>query len=100
MKRFDVTFSREADADFDAIIDFIARNNPIRAVRFVDELQQKAVETLSQTPYAGRREGDYRVLVLANYVAVYRVDGERRSVRVMMVSEGHRDWRALAMTRR
>ena len=95
-----VVFGHEADADFDAILDFIGRDNPFRAISFVDELQDKAAAVLPLTPYAGRQESIFRILPVGRDIVVYRVDEEQALATVLMVSEGHRDWHALPDTRR
>lgn len=43
-------FSRESNADLEAIGDFIARDNPRRAESFLDELHE-AAESLAQFPH-------------------------------------------------
>jgi plasmid stabilization system protein ParE len=93
MTVFDVAFSRAADDDFDAVLHFIARDNPARAIWFVDRLQQRTIDLLSATPFAGKASGRYRHIVLSGYVVVYLVDEQNRRVNIVLVSEGHRDWR-------
>jgi plasmid stabilization system protein ParE len=99
MKTYRVLFTEHADADFDSISDFIAADNPRRALSFVAELQERSVAFLSTTPNAGTRVGDQRFAVFGRYIAVYHVDDEERLVTVMIVSEGHRDWQALLKSR-
>lgn len=90
-----VYFSRAAEDDFLSIIDFIAADNPDRALSFVDDLQRRAVEQLAAFPNSGRAYGSFRYLVLDNYVIAYDVDKMGRAVHVLLVSEGHRLWREL-----
>jgi plasmid stabilization system protein ParE len=99
MKTYRVLFTEHADADFDGISDFIAEDNPRRALSFVTELQEQSVTFLSTTPNAGTRVGDERFAVFGRYIAVYHVDDEERIVTVMIVSEGHRDWQTLLKDR-
>jgi plasmid stabilization system protein ParE len=99
MKTYRVLFTGHADADFDSISDFIAADNPQRALSFVTELHERTVAFLSATPNAGTRVGDQRFAVFGRYIAVYDVDDEERIVTVMIVSEGHRDWQKLLKDR-
>jgi plasmid stabilization system protein ParE len=93
--RYDVTFTDSADADFDSILHYIAKDNPHRAISFVDELRQRSIDFLSTAPNAGTRVGSHRYFVFTRYVVVYSVDDDARQVRVLLVTEGHRDWRAI-----
>lgn len=88
-----VFFTDDARNDFNSIIDFIAQDSPNRALSFVDELERRAVEILSQFPNSGRKTKAARYLVFGNYVVAYDVDETRKSVFIFLVSEGHRLWR-------
>lgn len=99
MNAYRVLFTEHADAYFDNISDFIAADNPRRALSFVTELQERSVAFLSTTPNAGTRIGDQRFAVFGRYIAVYRVNDDERLVTVMIVSEGHRDWHTLLKDR-
>ncbi len=90
-----VYFSRSAEDDFLSIIDFIAADNPGRALSFVDDLQRRAVEQLAAFPRSGRSYGSFRYLVLDNYIVAYDLDEAGKAVHVLLVSEGHRLWREL-----
>ncbi len=92
---YSVKFSESADADFDSILHFIAQDNPLRAISFVDELRQSAEEALSIFPNAGKPFGSARMLSFGNYVILYRVDDAARTVTIILVTEGHRDWQEL-----
>jgi toxin ParE1/3/4 len=88
-----VFFSRSAEEDFLSIIDFIAADNPTRALSFVDDLQKRVVELLAAFPKSGRSYGSFRYTVFGNYVVAYDVDDASKAVYVLLVSEGHRLWR-------
>jgi toxin ParE1/3/4 len=90
-----VRFSENADADFDGILHFIAQDNPLRAISFVDELRVRAVNALEAFPNAGKPFGSARMLSFGNYVILYRVDEAAKIVTVILVTEGHRDWQDL-----
>jgi len=90
-----VFFTRHAEDDFLSIIDFIAADNPHRALAFVNDLQRRAVEILRDFPRAGRAYGTFRYLVLDGYIVAYDIDEHSQSVYVLLVSEGHRLWRRL-----
>ena len=44
---FTVKFTRFAEQDFDEIIHHIAKDNPYQALKFVDELEKRTIQTLS-----------------------------------------------------
>jgi plasmid stabilization system protein ParE len=62
-----VYFTDQAQNDFHSIIDFIAADNPTRALSFVDELLDRSTMILSQFPNSGRTIGTARYIVLDNY---------------------------------
>jgi plasmid stabilization system protein ParE len=94
MRSFRVSFSREANDDVDSILLYIAADSPATALTFVDRLEDRIVQLLSSTPYAGRQIGKARYCVFGNYVAAYIVDEDPSTVTIILVSEGHREWRA------
>jgi toxin ParE1/3/4 len=92
MMAYSVKFSDGADADLDGILHFIAQDSPLRAISFVDNLRQKTIDALEIFPNAGRQFGATRMLSFGNYVVIYRVDDSAKTVSVILVTEGHRDW--------
>lgn len=96
---FSVKFTRFAEQDFDGIIHYIAKDNPNQALKFVDELQKRAVQTLEVFPRSGSPYKDVRYLPLDNYIVVYDVDEVEMVVNVLMVTEGHRQWRDILVGR-
>jgi plasmid stabilization system protein ParE len=94
-----VYFTDQARNDFDSIIDFIAADSPVRALSFVDELQDRSTVILSQFPNSGRIFGAARYIVLDDYIVAYDVDEARKAVFVLLVSEGHRLWQEILRER-
>jgi len=73
-----VTWSREAGKNLVAIEEFIARDSPERAVRFVDALIDHAEAILADNPRSGRMvqeigNPDLRELIYRGYRMVYRL---------------------------
>jgi toxin ParE1/3/4 len=92
---YTISYSEDAVADFDSILHFIAQDNPLRAISFVDELRQKAENALELFPNAGKQFGRSRMLSFGNYIILYRVDEPAKTVTIILVTEGHRDWQEL-----
>ncbi|MFG5120901.1 type II toxin-antitoxin system RelE/ParE family toxin [Methylorubrum sp. POS3] len=71
-----VVISRRARADLRDIGDFIAVDDPTRAVSFVTELRERC-RSLSHTPFQGRPTpeiaAEVRVLVFRSYLILHRV---------------------------
>ena len=87
-----VVWSDQAGRDLDAIGDFIALDDPVVAVQWIERLVD-AAERLAHAPRMGRKvpefgREDVRELIRGNYRMVYRVAKER--VEVLTVFEGHR----------
>jgi plasmid stabilization system protein ParE len=91
-----VVLSDAADADLEAIGDWIAQDAPLRAVTFVRELRT-VCENLGSAPNAyrlspGHEEAGIRRRPYGNYLIFYAV-GEH--VDVLRILEGSRDYEAL-----
>lgn len=88
-----VTLTRQARADLKAVGDWIARDNPPRAVTFVQELRA-ACEELRIFPLAYPIVGDLagspvRKRVFGSYLILYEVD--QSDVRILTIVHGARD---------
>ena len=85
-------FSRWVESDLDTIADFIAQDNPHRAVTFIREIRQK-IYKVSQHPllYQLRPEiGEAaRLAVVGRYVILFRILGD--VVRIERVVYGGRE---------
>jgi toxin ParE1/3/4 len=86
-------WSLDAEADLDAITDYIAEDDPKAAVTLRDEIENR-LAMLGLRPKLGRRgrvKGT-REMVLAGtpYIGVYRVAGE--DVLILRVLHGARRW--------
>jgi len=89
-----VTLAREAEADLEAIGDYIARDNPTRAVTFVEEIVERC-ERLGQRPYAFALVPRYthlgiRKRTFGSYVIFYRVTDD--IVEILHVLNAARDY--------
>lgn len=89
-----VRLTRRAEADLDGIAAFIARDNPSRAVTFVQELYEKCV-TLADMPDAFLLIPRYAALgvrrrVHRDYLILFSVKGE--TISVLRVLHGARDY--------
>jgi len=89
----DLRWSLTAEADLQAIEDFIANDSVLHAVQFLDRLIH-AAEQLTHAPKIGRvvpefNREDLRELLFRAYRIVYQVRGE--TVTVLRVVHGARD---------
>lgn len=90
MKRLE--FSGFIESDLDDIADYIAQDNPIRAVTFIKDIRTKFNE-IRRTPliYQSRPEigEEARIATVGNYAILFRVVGD--AVRIERVTFGNRD---------
>ncbi|MFI5339892.1 MAG: type II toxin-antitoxin system RelE/ParE family toxin [Candidatus Methylomirabilales bacterium] len=98
-KPYDLRYLPAAEQDLLDILDYIARDNPDVARRFVDRVDQ-AVGRLASFPKAGRQPRDarlrrlgYRVLILDEYLVSYVIKG--RAIQVRRVIHGARRYEFL-----
>ena len=89
-----VRYLPAAEQDLLSIHDWIASDNPERAITFVEELD-RTVTKLAFYPYQGvvprhpkLREAGYRVLIVGDYLAFYKVRG--KTVQIYRVVHGSR----------
>jgi len=88
-----IVWSREAAEQLVEIEDYIARDSPERAARFVDTLIDHAEAMLAANPRSGRtvpemNRPDLRELIFRGYRIVYRLQQGRSEI--LTVFEGHR----------
>jgi toxin ParE1/3/4 len=92
-----VFISNAAEADLENIGDCIARDNPRRAVSFVQELVARC-QNLNEMPHAFPLVPRYeasgiRRLIHGNYLIFYRVEEGR--VEILHILNGAQDYQAL-----
>lgn len=92
-----VVFTARAEADLEQIGDYIARDNPRRAVTFVAELIERC-ERLTETPEGfpliPRYEGSgIRRRTYGAYLIFYRVAGD--GIEILHVLNGAQDYEAI-----
>ncbi len=88
-----VVFSLPARADLQDITDYIAENNPERAISFVGELE-RFCRSMGDFPHLGRSCEDmgfptFRRFPYGNYVVFYRIKGE--AVDILRILHGAMD---------
>lgn len=92
---YQVYFTRQSDSDINEILDYIAQDSQENAIRFINRLQQRIETVLSIAPHGGLSCGDANYFSFENYVVVYDIDETNKSVYVLMVSEGHKQWQLI-----
>ena len=89
-------FSPMAVEDLDGILEYIARDNPPAAIRFVETLKEKC-HTLARFPLLGASRDQLveglRVFSVGNYAIYYRPEAD--TARIERVLHGARDADAL-----
>jgi toxin ParE1/3/4 len=84
-----VVFSPRAEADLEAIGDYVAMDNPEAATRLVRSLRERCL-SLSEFPDRGAPFGKAaRALVLGNYLILYQVRSLEDEVLVIIAAVVH-----------
>lgn len=83
-----------AMADRNAIMNYIADDNPAAAVELDDEFEKKAeLARQRSTLYRpGRMPGTREIVVRPNYVVVYHIEDEGDTVAVLRVLHAAQQW--------
>ena len=101
MNTYHVAFAENAEAGLLEIVDYIALENPVRAVSFVEEFTTSLRKTLSIFPYSGKVTEDLefgqeiRVWSYGHYNSYYRVVEDKRRVEVLFIFHASRDIQSL-----
>jgi len=80
--------------DRDAIMDYIAQDNPLAAVDLDMEFEAKA-ETARQHPKLyrpGRVRGTREIVVRSNYVMVYAMEDDDNTIAILRVLHAAQQW--------
>lgn len=88
-----VTFTDLASDDIDQILDYIAQDSPENALKFIDSLEDRITNVLSQFPESGSGYKGANYFAFDNYIVVYVIIEATKTVNILLVSEGHRQWR-------
>ena len=87
-----VTVSRFVESDLEAIADYIAIDNPTRALTFVGEIREE-IQRIGRNPHIYRLRPeigkDARLAVAGHYVILFRITA--KAIRIERVVYGGRD---------
>lgn len=91
-----IEFSRFVEADLDAIADYIAQDNPSRALTFLEEIRAEIL-IISRNPRLYRLRPEIgeqaRVAMVGRYAILFRI--MHRAVRIERIVYGGRDLPAI-----
>ena len=90
--KFALDFSEEARRNYADIFEYIALDNPKKAIGFTDELYAKA-EMLKDFPTLGgknpkAKDKNRRILIFKNYKIYYFVNYEKHRIEVNYIRHG------------
>lgn len=89
-----LVWKRKAIADRENIMDFVAQDNPVAALK-IDTLFRENAALLTEFPdmgRPGRMKGTREWVAHPNYVIVYRITGDPLRVEVLRVLHTARQW--------
>lgn len=101
MKNYRVMIMPTAKEGLLEIAEYIALDNPTRAISFIDELTSALKNSLSIFPYAGRvaenlnLDEEIRTTSHGNYNSYYRILDDAQVVEVLFIFNASRDIEAL-----
>jgi plasmid stabilization system protein ParE len=90
---YKVIFSPHARKNLKDISLYIAEDNAIRAVTFIDEMMVLFIKRLSEFPLSCQKvKGEVRMLPYKKYGILYIVDEVNMIVKVLHIVSGGQDW--------
>ena len=89
---FSVVWGAKAHRDVDGMADYISRDNPAAADRITDLIFEAAagLGVYTRQYRAGREPGTREMVVLPNYILIYRIDLD--SIRILRVLHSARQY--------
>ncbi len=102
-KPYQIRYTPLAYADLDSIDSYIAETlaNPTAADHLMEKME-RSIDRLKDFPYIGSEVGDaylaakgYRKLVADNYIVFHLISEDRRTVLIMRVVHGAREYQNL-----
>ena len=97
MKHYRIAILSTAQSGLLTIGEYIALDNPIRAISFIDEITNSLRQTLSLFPYSGKiveglsTEQEIRVWFYGQYNCYYHIIEKQSLVEVLFIFHGSRD---------
>ena len=83
---YKVIKSDKADEDFENIIEYIALDNPYKALSFVQEMIDRFESLVSTFPRSGKKYKDFYLYVYhSNYFIFYDIKDEIQTVELLRV---------------
>jgi toxin ParE1/3/4 len=90
-----IAFSDDARLDFENIADYIAQDNPHRAISFINEIEKRLCDVLGVFPRSGKiYKKDTRFIIIEDYVALYEIDDAGKTINILRLISGARDWKS------
>ncbi len=91
---YTVKYTPKALTDLRSIANYIASDNPKRAISFIDELQLNTNAYLATAPNGGSPyKNQARYFPVGNYVVLYEVNDVEKYVDVLHIVSARTDWR-------
>ena len=91
---YTVKYTPKALADLRSITNYIASDNPTRAISFIDELQLNTNAYLATAPNGGSPyKNQARYFPVGNYVVLYEVNDVEKYVDVLHIVSARTDWK-------
>ncbi len=79
---YQVIRAKEADNDLNSIADYIALDNPYRAITFVLDLLHAVEKVLSEFPDSGTKHRVYHCIPYERYLIFYDINHKTKTVEI------------------
>ena len=93
---YQIIITEQADQNLENIGDYIAEDNPARAISFIREIRGYLEERLSHFPFSAKLvTNTIRMLPYKRYSVLYIVDEDQKSVKILHIFAGGQDWESI-----
>lgn len=82
---YKIEISKKAKADLNNIRDYIALDNPYRAISFTEEMVVNFKKRICIYPKSGFKCKDFYCLVYKNYLIFYDINQEKKEISILHI---------------
>ncbi len=92
---YHITISRLANQDLVEIIDYLSEQTGKEfAFKFIDRLEKRIFNLLSEFPNSCAGRENYRYFVIEQYIVIYTVDDLFKKVRIVMFAHQSKNYQS------
>ena len=86
MRHYNVIKAKSVEEDLEEIANYIAEDNPYRAISFIQEILRDAENTLNHFPEKFQKYKDCHMWSYKGYLVFYDIDHKTTTVQILLIT--------------